>query len=74
MEKLYNEMDIEAAAKEVGLEVLESDITFEGIDYEASDKYIAANCSRMEIAKAGLSSSIPQRKHKKWTSPGITTN
>ncbi len=71
--KLYQSMVIDAAAKEVANEILETKIEFNGINYETSAIYIAAKCGRPEIAKAGLSQAIPMRRHRRGVDPGVTT-
>ena len=72
-EKLFPSLLIEPTAKEVAKEVIESDISFEGIDYTTAARYVAANCGPIEIIQAGLHRVIPRRKFNKGAKPGVTT-
>ena len=58
--QLYPNLDIVASAKEVSQEIIEQKIEFQNIDYVAGARYIAANCTRLEIAKAGLAKIIQE--------------
>ena len=54
--------------------MLEQKIELKNVDIEAAAKYIAANCTRQEIYQSGLSKVIPNRKHKKGCTPGVTNS
>ena len=51
VKKLYNNMVIREAAKEVAQEIIETKIEFKNIDYVVGAKYVAASCSREEIVQ-----------------------
>ena len=71
--QLFQSLEIDATAKEISKEILESKVKFENIDYTTAARYIAANCGPIEVMQAGLSKIIPRRKYNKGVKPGVTT-
>ena len=51
--------------------VLESEVTFHGVQYRELAKYVAMNCERVEVVRAGLAGVVPRRDKAKGPKPGV---
>ena len=72
VQNFYPSIDIEVAAEEVKLEVMESEAEVEGVNYEEAALFLACTMSQEEIDSEGLSHVVHRRSKKKGTRPGIT--
>ena len=72
MKNLYPSLDIEVAAEEVKLEVMESEAEVEGVEYKEAALFLACTMSQKEIDSEGLIHVVHRRRKKKGTRPGIT--
>ena len=68
----YPSIDIEVAAKELKLEVEESDLDVE-MNVEEVALYLTCALTQEEIDKEGLRDVVHRRKHKKGSRPGLTS-
>ena len=73
VEALYPNLEIMASARLCGEAVKQSKMRFEGVDYFWAGKYIAMTCAPKEIEESNLGETVPKRKYRKGTRPGINT-
>ena len=60
---LYPNLNIRRSAEECRREAEESQVEYEGLDYEFAGKFIASNLSQAEVDKAGMSRIVPRRRY-----------
>ena len=60
---LYTSIDHNQSAKDVVKEFIRSGMTIEGMDYRVASIYIAANSTRGQLVREGISYLIPTRIH-----------
>ena len=68
---LYPNLDVTQVSKEMETAILESEITWEEVDYLEGARYIALNWSKEECERSSLRRVLPRRRGKTGTRPGI---
>ena len=69
---LYPSCTAKMAGEAVNKAILKTRLEFEGVDFKELCKYIAINCSRLEVCEAGLRRVIPVRAKQRGAKPGMT--
>ena len=69
---LYPSCTARMAGEAVYKAILKTKLEFEGVDYRELAKYVAINCSRVEVCEAGLRRVVPVRAKQRGAKPGIT--
>ena len=69
---LYPSCTAKMAGEAVRKAILKTQLEFEGVDYKELSKYVAINCSRLEVCEAGLRRVVPVRAKQKGAKPGMT--
>ena len=72
VKNFYPSIDVDVAAEEVKLEVIESTAEVEGVNYEEAALFLACTMSQEDIDREGLNLVVHRRKKKKGSRPGIT--
>ena len=68
---LYPSSTAGLAGKAVREAILQSEVSFEGIDFKELAKYIAINASEYEVAQSGLRRVVPVRAKRRGAKPGM---
>ena len=68
----YPNIDIETAAEEAKMEIMNSEVEIKGIDTENVALFLACSMTQEQIDLEGLSNVVHTRKHKKGARPGLT--
>ena len=68
---LYPSSTARLAGEAARTAILESEVTFDGIDYRELGKYVAMNSSEYEVFQAGLRRVVPVRAKRRGTKPGV---
>ena len=56
---LYPSCTAKMAGEAVRKAILKTQLDFEGVDYKELSKYVAINCSRLEVCEVGLRRVVP---------------
>ena len=72
VKSFYPSIDVEVAAEEVKKEILESEVNFEGVNYEEAALFLACTMTQEQIDAEGLQNVVHRRKKKTGVRPGLT--
>ena len=70
---LYPSIDQRVSATDLAKDFLRLDINVKDVNYRAATVYLAINCDRPELDRAGVLRTIPTRLHKRGTTPTVRT-
>ena len=73
VDSFYPNIDIDVAAEEAKLEVIESEVTVEGVDTDEVALFLACSMTQEEIDLEGLTNVVPKRRCNKGPRPGLTS-
>ena len=71
-EAFYPNIDIETAAEEAKLEIIESDVEVKGLATENVALFLACSMTQEQIDAEGLTNVVHTRKNRKGAKPGLT--
>ena len=72
-EAFYPNSDIDVAANEAKLEIMESELEIKGLDTEELALFLACTMTQEEIDQEGLTHVVHKRRNKKGPRPGLTS-
>ena len=72
VKNFYPSIDVNLAAEEVKLEVMESEAEVAGVDYEEAALFLACTMTEEELSREGLTHVVHKRKNKNGRRSGVT--